>query len=136
MARGHPIPVAAAIATLRKLLSPQHDVYTHIETQGQALQSGLQRILQRSGRPFHVARQGSALCVYFMDHAPVDFHDLANNNDAAFDRRWRLALIEKGIYQFPLSSKQASLSFAHSAEDIALTLEKVEEVMQSPGLTA
>ncbi|HRE79837.1 MAG TPA: aspartate aminotransferase family protein [Opitutaceae bacterium] len=132
----HPIPVAAAIATLHKLLSPRHDVYTHIENLGRSLQLGLNDILRRSGRAFHVARQGSALCVYFMDHAPVDFHDLARCNDAAFDRKWRLALIEKGIYQFPLSSKQASLSFAHSEEDIALTLEKVEEVMMSPALTA
>jgi len=64
-----------------------------------------------------------------MDHAPVDFHDLAQSNDAAFDRKWRIALIERGIYQFPLPSKQASISFAHTADDIAETIETVAAVM-------
>lgn len=98
----HPVPVAAAIATVRKLLSPEHAVYEHLEKLGRELEAGLNSVLARCGRPFHVARQGSALCVYFMDHAPVDFHDLAQHNDAAFDRAWRIALIQRGIYQHPL----------------------------------
>ena len=125
----HPIPVAAAIATVRKLISPEHGVYAHIERLGGELEAGLTDVLARSGRPFHVARQGSAICVYFMDHAPLDYHDLAQSNDAAFDRAWRVALIERGIYQFPLPSKQASISYAHTDDDIAKTLEAVADVM-------
>ncbi len=127
----HPVPVAAAIATVRKLLSPEHAVYEHLEKLGRELEAGLNSVLARCGRPFHVARQGSALCVYFMDHAPVDFHDLAQHNDAAFDRAWRIALIQRGIYQFPLPSKQASLSFAHTSEDVTRTLETVADVLAS-----
>ena len=126
----HPIPVAAAIATVRKLMSTEHGVYAHIERLGGELERGLREVLRRSGRAFHVARQGSALCVYFMDHAPVDFHDLAQHNDAAFDKAWRVALIERGIYQFPLPSKQASISYAHTDDDIAKTIEAVEDVMK------
>jgi glutamate-1-semialdehyde 2,1-aminomutase len=119
----HPIPVAAAIATIRKLQSPQHAVYASIERQAARLESGLTEILRKSGRPFHLAREGSALCVYFMDHAPVDFHDLASSHDFATDRALRLALLERGVYQFPMPIKQASLSFAHTADDIDRTLE-------------
>lgn len=125
----HPIPMAAAIATVRKLMSKEHAVYTHIERLGRQLETGLHEVLRKSGRPFSIARQGSALCVYFMDHTPVDFHDLAQSNDAAFDRKWRIALIERGIYQFPLPSKQASISFAHTADDITQTIETVAAVM-------
>jgi glutamate-1-semialdehyde 2,1-aminomutase len=126
----HPIPVAAAIATVRKLMSTEHGVYAHIERLGGELERGLREVLRRSGRAFHVARQGSALCVYFMDHAPVDFHDLAQHNDAAFDKAWRMALIERGIYQFPLPSKQASISYAHTDDDIVKTIEAAEDVMK------
>jgi glutamate-1-semialdehyde 2,1-aminomutase len=125
----HPIPVAAAIATVRKLAAKEHGVYEKIEKCGAALENGLRERLARSGRPFHVARQGSALCVYFMDHAPVDFHDIAACHDAKFDRAWRLALIERGIYQFPVPSKQASLSFAHSMQDVEETLDAVTHTL-------
>jgi glutamate-1-semialdehyde 2,1-aminomutase len=126
----HPIPIAAAIATVRKLMSTEHGVYPHIERLGGELERGLNDVLRGSGRPFHVARQGSALCVYFMDHAPADYHDLAQHNDTAFDKTWRVALIERGIYQFPLPSKQASISYAHNDDDIAQTLEAVADVMK------
>lgn len=124
----HQVPLAAAIATVRKLKSKEHDVYGHIERCSRQLDEGLPEALRSCGRAFHVARQGSALCVYFMDHAPVDFHDLAKHNDAAFDLRWRRALIGQGIYQFPVPSKQASVSFAHSEADITRTLEVITEV--------
>jgi glutamate-1-semialdehyde 2,1-aminomutase len=124
----HQVPMAAAIATVRKLASKKHDVYGHIERCGRMLEEGLEEALRGCRRPFRVARQGSALCVYFMDHLPVDFHDLATSNDAAYDRIWRRALIERGIYQFPVASKQASLSFAHSTDDVARTLEVIADV--------
>jgi glutamate-1-semialdehyde 2,1-aminomutase len=124
----HQVPLAAAIATVRKLMSPEHDVYGHVERCGQMMEAGLPRALARCGRAFKLARQGSAFCVYFMDHLPTDYHDLAQHNDAEFDVRWRRALIANGIYQFPVASKQASLTFAHSAADIARTLEVIADV--------
>jgi glutamate-1-semialdehyde 2,1-aminomutase len=124
----HQVPLAAAIATLRKLMSPEHDVYGHVDRCGRMMEAGLPKALAGCRRPFTVARQGSAFCVYFMDHPPVDYHDLAQHNDAAFDVRWRRALIANGIYQFPVASKQASLTFAHSEADVARTLEVIADV--------
>jgi glutamate-1-semialdehyde 2,1-aminomutase len=64
-----------------------------------------------------------------MDHAPVDFHDIAVNNNFAFDKEYRLKLIEKGIFNFPLPIKQGSISFAHTTQDIDETLEKTQSVV-------
>src|SRR5262249_45501767 len=89
---------------------------------------GLNRIFSEFDTPFYVAREGSAFCVYFMDHAPVDFHDLAANHNFALDKEYRLQLIEQGIYHFPLPIKQGSISFAHTDRDIQETLEKTEAV--------
>lgn len=126
-----PITTAAAIASLEKLASPVHKVYEHVNYLGQVLEDGLNTIFSSTDKPFHVARQGSAYCVYFMDHAPVDFHDILKNHDFDFDKKYRIKLIDKGIFNFPLPIKQGSISFAHSLQDIEETLEKTEDVVRS-----
>ncbi|HEY9262271.1 aspartate aminotransferase family protein [Chitinophaga sp.] len=123
----HPLTTAAAIATLRKLSAG--GVYEHVNKLGQMLEEGLKDIFSATGRPFHIARQGSAFCAYFMDHAPVDFHDIAQHHDFAFDKNYRLKLIEQGIFNFPLPIKQGSISFAHSVKDIEETLDKTKIVV-------
>lgn len=125
----HPLISIAAIATLQKLASSKHKVYEHVNKLGERLEQGLTEIFNRYDSPFYVAREGSAFCVYFMDHAPVDFHDIAMNNNFAFDKEYRLKLIEKGIFNFPLPIKQGSISFAHTIRDIDETLEKTQSVV-------
>jgi len=126
----HPMVTAAGIATLQKLSSAQHNVYEHVSKLGQILEAGLKDIFSEYDTPFYVARQGSAFCVYFMDHAPRDFHDLAENHDFSLDKEYRLRLIEKGIFHFPLPLKQGSISFAHSIADIDQTLEATQDVVR------
>lgn len=126
----HPICLAAAIATVRKLItSRQPSAYEHTRRLGEMLEEGVQSILEAYDQPFTFARQGSAFCLYFMDHAPRDFHDIAENHDFTFDAKLRRTLIEAGVYQFPLPIKQGSISFAHTAADIETTLDKFEEAV-------
>lgn len=127
----HPLVSAAAIATIQKLDSPEYGVYEHVDKLGQVLEQGLKEIFQKYDFPFHVARQGSAFCVYFMDHAPLDYHDIALNNNSLLDKMYRKELIENGVFHFPLPLKQGSISYAHSMKDIEETLEKTQLVMQN-----
>lgn len=124
-----PLTTAAAIATLKKLSSPEADVYGHVNRLGSMLETGLTEIMDALDTPYYVARQGSAYCLYFMDHAPVDYHDIVYNHDFDLDKKYRLALIERGIYNFPLPIKQGSISYAHSEADIEETLEKTKTVL-------
>ena len=125
-----PLTTAAAIATLDKLKSPVHGVYKHVENLGAALEQGYQEIFSKLDRPVYVARQGSAFCVYFMDHEPVNYHDILVNHDFDFDARYRKELIKHGIYNFPAPIKQGSISFAHTGGDIEKTLEVTERVLR------
>jgi glutamate-1-semialdehyde 2,1-aminomutase len=43
----------------------------------------------------------------------------------------RLGLVERGVYFFPVPTKQCSISFAHTTEDIEVTLQKFEDVLHS-----
>jgi glutamate-1-semialdehyde 2,1-aminomutase len=127
----HPVPAAAAIATIERLLMDNGAVYRHVEKLGSEMQRGLEANIGKLGVKAVVARQGSAFCIYFMDHYPRDWHDLAANHDFALDERMRLGLIEQGIYFFPIAVKQSSISFAHTSRDVQVTLEKIQNTLNS-----
>jgi hypothetical protein len=42
--------------------------------------------------------QGSAFCMYFMYHLPVDWHNIAGHPDFEADLAMRRPLIERGIF--------------------------------------
>lgn len=126
---GHPVPTAAAIATIETLLANDGEAYKHLEVLGARLEAGVQRMLANIGISATLARQGSAFCLYFMDHEPVDWHDLAENHDFTTDLAMRRQLIERGIYFFPLAVKQGSISTAHTTADIDGTLEQWESAL-------
>ncbi len=125
----HPVPTAAAIATIERLAEDDGAVYRHLEALGARMQVGLEEILRKDGTAAVVARQGSAFCLYFMDHLPVDWHDVAGNHDAALDGRLREMLLSHGVYFFQLPMKQCSLSAAHTEADVDATLLAVERSM-------
>jgi glutamate-1-semialdehyde 2,1-aminomutase len=121
----HPVPTAAAIATIERLLVNDGEVYRHVESLGHKMQVGLEEILRPLRVEAVVARQGSAFCIYFMDHCPKDWHDLAAHHEFSFDELLRRKLIEVGVYFFPVAAKQCSISFAHTAADIEVTLDQI-----------
>lgn len=127
---GHPVPVAAAIATLRKLRDRGEEIYGHTDALGEMMQSGLERIFEDAGITVTVGRQRSAFAVYFMDHQPVDWLDVARHHDMELDRRYRSKLIDAGIFHFPVATKQGSISFAHTPDDVAETLDVTERVVR------
>ena len=128
---GHPIPVAASIATIRELQREGGAVYQQLEKLGAQLQLGLERLLAAKGVTHTISRIGSAFCVYFCDHVPVDWHDMAESHDANFDRAYRATLIQRGIYHFPLPAKQGSISASHTSQDVDQTLDATEAALEA-----
>ena len=118
----HPAPMAAALATIRLLARDNGAAYGHINGLAGQLEAGLEEIFTSASLEGTIVRQGSAFVFYFMDHAPVDWHDLASHHDYAADRAFRRGLIENGVFVFPIETKQCSVSVAHSVEDVDITL--------------
>lgn len=127
----HPVPVSAALATLRKLRDPSQNIYGRLEHLGVLLQAGQEEIFRRHGISAVVSRLGSASCVYFTDRVPRHWWDLLTGHDFDRDRCYRLGLIERGIYQFPIPAKQGSLCFAHTEADLEATLQATEAVVRT-----
>jgi glutamate-1-semialdehyde 2,1-aminomutase len=127
----HPVPTIAAIATIERLMMNDGEVYRHVESLGARMQQGLEEIAQALDTEAVVARQGSAFCIYFMDHCPKDWHDLAEHHQFSVDDRLRRELIGAGIYPFPLATKQWSISAAHTTDDIDYTLEHIDTTLRA-----
>jgi glutamate-1-semialdehyde 2,1-aminomutase len=128
---GHPVPVAAAIATIECLLEDRDTIYGRMEALGSQTQSGIESILKRRGVPGVVSRQGSAFVIYWMEHQPKDWHDLLEFHDFEKDASFRQSMIERGVYFFPVPTKQCSLSTAHTERDVTFTLEQLDEVLKT-----
>lgn len=127
----HPVPVAAAIAALKKLSDPVLDVYGRLERLAQLLEEGQQRLFHDANVTATISRVGSAHCAYFMERAPTNWWELLTGHDFAFDARYRRMLIEQGIYHFPVAAKQGSISFAHSEDDVNGTLKAMSVALKA-----
>lgn len=125
----HPVPTVAAIATIERLLEDNGAVYKHAESLGSLIEEGILTIAKSIALTLTVARQGSAFCIYFMDHEPRDWHDLAEHHDFERDTRLRLSLVTRGIYFFPQPVKQCSISAAHTVADIRRTLDVLADCL-------
>jgi glutamate-1-semialdehyde 2,1-aminomutase len=119
---GHPINVAAAIATLEVLMRDHGAIYQTLEQRSARLCAGISSILREADLPSVVVRNASAFCWYFAENPPQDWHAILASHNFALDTRLRLELIKRGVYFFPLACKQGSVSAAHSEGDIDQTL--------------
>ena len=128
---GHPVPVAAAIETMKLLLANNGELYRDLEKKGAAIESALRNIESDVVKPMVVSRIGSAFCYYFMDHVPVDWHDILEHHDFNRDIALRLNLIDKGIYAFPLAVKQLSISTAHTDADVEQVIDAMVNLLTS-----
>ena len=127
---GHPVSMAAGIATIERLLEGDGTLYAQMDDLGAMAQAGIEDILRTTGVTGTVSRLGSAFCIYFMDHPPTDYHDLATHHDFDRDVRMRHRMIDEGIYFFPVATKQCSISAAHTKDDVAATLEALRKALE------
>lgn len=125
----HPVSTAAAIATIERLMEGGGQIYQRLDALGARIEEGMSGLLKQAGIRGVVSRQGSAFSIYFMDHEPLDWHDVAAHHDFAFDEALRRALIERGVYVFPQATKQWSISASHTEADIEATLDAFKQAL-------
>lgn len=125
----HPVPVAAALACLRKLSDPMLGVYKQLDRLTERLTAGIAERFHKHGVQGVTVRQGSAHSFYFTKAAPRNWWELVTGHDFDFDGRLRRALVARGVYYFPNPIKQGSVSFAHSDDDIDTTLAAFDDAL-------
>jgi glutamate-1-semialdehyde 2,1-aminomutase len=116
---GHPLSMAAGIATLDEL---DEERYAALEGSAAALASGLTEAATSAGREVAVARVGSLLTVFFRPTPPVDAAEaLASDRDAY--ARFFGAMLDQGLLLPPSQFEAWFVSIAHGPAEIEATLE-------------
>ena len=115
---GHPLSMAAGVATLREL---DDEGYAALEGSAETLASGLSAAAAGAGRDVAVARVGSLLTVFFRADAPATAADaLASDRDAY--ARFFGAMLDQGILLPPSQFEAWFVSMAHGVAEIDATL--------------
>jgi glutamate-1-semialdehyde 2,1-aminomutase len=125
---GHPVGVAAALATIAIL--EDGSVHRTCFALAQQAGDGIQAISDELGIPMQVARFGSVFVPYFMTGAIENYTDLLRN-DTARDVWFRRAMCDHGIFMLPTALKRNHVSAAHAATDIERTLETARSVLKA-----
>ena len=123
----HPTGVAAALATIGQLEDGR--IHARLFDQGSRVARELGGMIDRFGLRAHVAQHGSVFVVYFCEPPIHNYTDLLRNDTAA-DIRFRTGMMNRGFFCLPLPLKRNHLMAAHTAEDIASTLEAAEDVLR------
>ena len=122
---GNPLAMAAGIATLQALTPELHDAIAMRTT---ALVRGLVESAARHRVPFTADAAGSMWGFFFRMEPVRSYADAKTANVDMFRRFFHEAL-ERGVYLAPSAFEAAFMSAAHSANDIAAALERLDDAM-------
>jgi glutamate-1-semialdehyde 2,1-aminomutase len=124
---GHPLNVAAALATIAVL--EDGSVHKHCFDLAERAATGIEEIAAELGITVTVARFGSVFVPYFME-GPIHSYDDLLRNDTQMDVAFRQGMCERGIFMLPTALKRNHVSAAHTAEDIDRTLDTARVVLK------
>jgi len=125
---GHPLGVAAALATIAEL--EDGSVHEHCFALSRQVGEGLQQIGDELGIPLNVVVFGSVFVPYFMKGLIENYSDLLSN-DTKRDVWFRRTMCEHGIFMIPTALRRSHISAAHTQDDIERTLETARQVLKS-----
>jgi glutamate-1-semialdehyde 2,1-aminomutase len=115
---GHPLAMAAGIATLDLLVAP---VYEGLERTGAALETGLWQAAADAAREVAITRVGSLLTVFFRSGVPRSWAEAGTSDRDAYSRFFG-AMLDAGVLLAPSQFEAWFISAAHGEAEVAETL--------------
>ena len=124
---GNPVAMAAGLAQLR-YLKAHPEVYDYIGTLAKELADGMREAAERRGAGVAVNQIGSLTAPFFTPNAVTTFVD-AKGSDVGRYARYFKGMLERGVYLAPAQFEAMFVSAAHTRQDLARTLEAVDEAL-------
>jgi glutamate-1-semialdehyde 2,1-aminomutase len=117
---GNPVATACGLATLREISRP--GFYEALGARTRSLTSGLTQAAAQAGVPFCADSEGGMFGFFLLDKLPQNYATVMTTDSPAFNRFFH-AMLDKGVYYAPALYEAGFVSSAHTAEDIAATVE-------------
>jgi len=124
---GNPLAMSAGIATLDILRGKS---YRDIERRAADLCAGFLDLFREKGLPVRINRVGSMFTLFFTADEVVDF-DSASRSDTAMFARFFRGMLAAGINLAPAQFEAGFVSFAHTDEDIARTVDACAKALKT-----
>jgi glutamate-1-semialdehyde 2,1-aminomutase len=113
---GNPLVMAAARASLERVLTPQ--AYDHLNRLNDRIVAGCQEVIDRHGLPGYAIGVGSKGCVTFAPVRITDYESFKEHQDAELcDLAW-LWNLNRGIFMTPGREEEWTLSVTHTEADV------------------
>lgn len=125
---GNPIAMTAGITQLR-FLNENPQVYKHINALSKMLADGLRDIAKSNEIPVCINGIGSLSCMFFTDNDVKNYID-AKTSDTKMFAAFFKSMLNNGVYLAPSQFEATFVSYVHTKEDIAFTLECAEKAMK------
>ena len=116
---GNPVAVAAGLATLKAIDTPEF--FGRLATATRKLTDGLAAAARASGAVFSAQAIGGMFGLYFRATPPLSYAEVMTCDVPAFNRFFH-SMLEQGIYLAPSAFEAGFVSSAHNDADIEQTL--------------
>ncbi|MCI6574600.1 MAG: aspartate aminotransferase family protein [Actinomycetaceae bacterium] len=124
---GNPLSMAAARASLEKVLTP--DAYKHLDHLNDRIVKGCDAVLKKHDVAGYTVGIGSKGCVTFADHKIVDFESYIQNQNVGITELAWLWNMNHGIFMTPGREEEWTLSVTHTDEAIDAYVDALDSLL-------
>jgi glutamate-1-semialdehyde 2,1-aminomutase len=125
---GNPVATACGLATLKEISKP--GFFDALSARTQSLVDGLKGEAAKAGVPFSADCQGGMFGFFLLPELPQNYAKVMTSDSPKFNQLFH-GLLDKGVYIAPALYEAGFVSGAHSADDIAATVQAAAEVFAS-----
>ncbi|SKZ40012.1 glutamate-1-semialdehyde-2,1-aminomutase [Mycobacteroides abscessus subsp. abscessus] len=122
---GNPLAMRAGIEMFKHLRA--EGFYENLTAQLKKLLTGLQVAADEAGIPFKTQQVGAMFGLYFTDQDDITSFDSMLKCDVDAFRKFFHGMLQRGVNLAPSAFEAGFISFAHSDEDIAFTIQAAKE---------
>ena len=125
---GNPVATACGLATLKEISKP--GFFDALSAHTQSLVDGLTAAATKAGVPFSADCQGGMFGFFLLPELPQNYAKVMTSDSPKFNQLFH-GLLDRGVYIAPALYEAGFVSGAHSAEDIATTVQAAADVFAS-----
>ncbi len=121
---GNPVATACGLATLREISKP--GFFDRLAGTTRSLIDGLRDAARTADVPFSADSEGGMFGFFFLDALPSNYPQVMATDPPRFNRFFH-GMLERGVYLAPALYEAGFVSAAHTASDIAATVQAAAE---------